>query len=88
MNRIEVLRKAVAGVRFSPPQKRIVERLLNGDMIEVVNKHYLSGGEWMWSRPDSENLEPAGKVYKAFWNVFYQIQVQSSINVSASLFIK
>lgn len=88
MSRIEVLKEAVAGVKFSAPQKRIVERLLNGDQIEVVNKHWANGGVWMWSRPNSENLEPAGKVYRAFWNMVHQIKVQKGINFSASLFIK
>jgi len=88
IDRIEVLREAVTGVKFSAPQKRIIEKLLDGYQIEVVNKHYRSGGEWMWNSPYSASLQPAGKVYKAFWNMVHQIKVQKGIVLSTSLFIK
>lgn len=88
IDRIEVLKEAVIGVKFSAPQKRIVERLLEGYQIEVVNKHYLSGGEWMWNSPYSASLQPAGKVYKAFCNVFYQIKKQKGITFPHNTFIK
>ncbi len=88
MNSVQILKEAISGVKFSAPQKRIIERLLEGYQIEVVNKHYRSGGEWMWNSPYSASLQPAGKVYKAFWNVFYQIKVQKGIVLSANLFIK
>lgn len=88
IDRIEVLREAVAGVKFSAPQKKIVEKLLDGYQIEVVNKHYRSGGEWMWNSPYSASLQPAGKVYKAFWNVFYQIKKQKGITFPHNTFVK
>lgn len=88
IDRIEVLKEAVAGVKFSTPQKKIVEKLLNGYQIEVVNKHYRSGGEWMWDSPYSASLQPAGKVYKAFFNVFYQIKKQKGITFPHNTFIK
>jgi len=88
IDRIEVLKEAVVGVKFSAPQKRIVEKLLNGYQIQVVNKHYRSGGEWMWDSPYSASLQPAGKVYKAFFNVFYQIKKQKGITFPHSTFIK
>jgi hypothetical protein len=88
MNSIQILEEAISGVKFSAPQKRIIERLLEGYQIEVVNKHYRSGGEWMWNSPYSASLQPAGKVYKAFWNVFYEIKRQKGIVLSANLFIK
>ena len=88
MNSIQILEEAISGVKFSAPQKKIIERLLDGYQIQVVNKHYRSGGEWMWNSPYSASLQPAGKVYKAFWNVFYEIKRQKGIKVEANLFIK
>ena len=88
MNSVQILKEAVAGVKFSAPQKKIVEMLLKGYQIEVVNKHWVNGGVWMWNSPYSASLQPAGKVYKAFWNIFYQIKVQKGIVLSSSLFIK
>ena len=88
MNSVQILEEAISGVKFSAPQKRIIERLLDGYQIQVVNKHYRSGGEWMWNSPYSASLQPAGKVYKAFWNVFYEIKRQKGIKVEANLFIK
>ena len=88
MNSVQALQAAISGVKFSAPQKKIVEKLLNGYQIEVVNKHYRSGGEWMWNSPYSASLQPAGKVYKAFWNVFYEIKRQKGIKVETNLFIK
>ena len=88
IDRIEVLKEAVIGVKFSAPQKKIVERLLEGYQIQVVNQHYRSGGEWMWNSPYSASLQPAGKVYKAFFNVFYQIKKQKGITFPHNTFIK
>ena len=88
MNSVQILEEAISGVKFSAPQKKIIERLLDGYQIQVVNKHYRSGGEWMWNSPYSASLQPAGKVYKAFWNVFYEIKRQKGIKVEANLFIK
>lgn len=88
MNSVQALQAAISGVKFSAPQKKIVERLLDGCQIEVVNKHYRSGGEWMWNSPYSASLQPAGKVYKAFFNVFYQIKKQKGITFPYNTFIK
>ena len=88
MNSVQILEEAISGVKFSAPQKRIVERLLEGYQIQVVNKHYRSGGEWMWNSPYSASLQPAGKVYKAFFNVFYQIKKQKGITFPHNTFIK
>ena len=88
MNSVQILEEAISGVKFSAPQKRIIERLLDGYQIQVVNKHYRSGGELMWNSPYSASLQPAGKVYKAFFNVFYQIKKQKGIVLSANLVIK
>ena len=79
MKRIEEFQKAIVGVKFTPAQKNIVNLILKGWTIEVVNKHHMSGGQLMWKNPDSNYLEHAGKVYKAFFNVFYQIKKQTGV---------
>jgi hypothetical protein len=87
MNRIEEFQKAIVGVKFTAPQKKIVNLILKGWTIEVVNKHHMSGGELMWKNPNSNYLEHAGKVYKAFFNVFYQIKRQSGVELSTKGYI-
>lgn len=87
MNKIENFKKAIEGVKFTSPQKKVVEKLLNGYEIVVVNKHHMSGGELMWKNPNSDYLEHAGKVYKAFFNVFYQIKKQKGIVIPTNGFI-
>ena len=88
MNRIEEFQKAIVGVKFTPAQKKIVNLILKGWTIEVVNKHHMSGGQLMWKNPDSNYLEHAGKVYKAFFNVFYQIKKQTGVVLSKEGYIK
>jgi hypothetical protein len=87
MKRIEEFQKAIVGVKFTPAQKKIVELILKGWTIEVVNKHHMSGGQMMWKKPNSDYLEHAGKVYKAFFNVFYQIKKQSGVELSTKGYI-
>jgi len=76
MNSVETLKEAITGVKFTPAQKAIVSKLLDGWIIVVVNRHYLNGGEYMWRTP-----------YSAFWNVFYEIKRQKGIKVETNLFI-
>lgn len=87
MNRVEKFQKASEGVKFTTPQKKIVNLILKGYTIEVVNKHRMSGGELMWKNPNSEYLEYAGKVYKAFFNVFYQIKKQTGVELPTTGYI-
>jgi len=87
MKRIEEFQKAIEGVKFTPAQQKIVNKLLNGYEIEVVNKQHMSGGQLMWKNPNSDYLEHAGKVYKAFFNVFYQIKKQNGIQLSPNNYI-
>jgi len=87
MNKIEKFQKSIEGVKFTPAQKKIVDYILRGWEIKVVNKHRMNGGEMMWKSPNSDYLEHAGKVYKAFFNVFYQIKKQKGIEVPTKLFI-
>ena len=86
MNKIEKFQKSIEGVKFTPAQKKIVDYILKGWEIKVVNKHRMNGGEMMWKTPNSDYLEHAGKVYKAFFNVFYQIKKQKGIEVPTTLF--
>jgi hypothetical protein len=46
----------------------------------------MNGGEMMWKIPNSDYLEHAGKVYKAFFNVFYQIEKQKGIKIPTNEF--
>jgi hypothetical protein len=86
MTKIEKFEKSIEGVKFTPAQKKIVNLILKGWEITVVNKHHMSGGQMMWKVPNSDYLEHAGKVYKAFFNVFYQIKKQKGIEVPTNLF--
>mgnify|MGYP000730025428 FL=1 len=86
MTKIEKFQKSIEGVKFTPAQKKIVDYILRGWEIKVVNKHRMNGGEMMWKTPNSDYLEHAGKVYKAFFNVFYQIKKQKGIEVPTNLF--
>lgn len=78
--------KSIEGVKFTPAQKKIVNLILKGWEIEIVNRHHMNGGEMMWKNPNSSYLEHAGKVYKAFFNVFYQIKKQKGIVVPTKEF--
>jgi hypothetical protein len=86
MTKIEIFTQAIKGVKFTPPQKKVVEKILQGYEIKVVNKHRLNGGEMKWKSPHSEYLEYAGKIYKAFFNVFYQIKKQTGTEFCSSNF--
>ena len=87
MNKIKEFQKSIEGVKFTPAQKKIVDYILKGWEIKVVNKHHMSGGQMMWKSTHSDYLEHAGKVYKAFFNVFYQIKKQKGIEIPTNLFV-
>lgn len=74
MSKIEKFKNVIQGIKFTPAQKLIVDKLLKGYEIRVVNRHRMNGGEMMWKSPNNESLMHAGKVYKAFFNVFYKIE--------------
>ena len=78
MNKIKEFEKSIEGVKFTPAQKKIVDLILKG--------YDMSGGQMMWKSPYSTSLEHAGKVYKAFFNVFYQIKKQKGIEIPTNLF--
>jgi len=87
MSKVKEFEKSIEGVKFTPAQQKIVNKLLKGYEIEVVNKHHMSGGQMMWKNPNSNNLEHAGKVYTSFFNVFYQIKKQKGIVIPTNLFL-
>lgn len=87
MSKIEKFSQVIEGVKFTPAQKKVVEKILKGYEIKVVNKHHMNGGEMKWKSPDSDYLDHAGKIYKAFFNVFYQIKKQKGIEFSPSNFL-
>ena len=86
MTKIAKFTKAIEGVKFTPAQKKVVTKLLQGWEIRNINSHQLNGGEMKWKSPHSEYLEYAGKIYKAFFNVFYQIKKQTGTEFSSSNF--
>jgi hypothetical protein len=45
----------------------------------------MNGGEMMWKTPN-DSIEYAGKVYKAFFKVCYQIKKQKGIEVPTKEF--
>jgi hypothetical protein len=73
-------------VKFTKPQRAIVDRLLKGAKLTVVNSHRMSGGEFMWVDYPGAYPSYAGKVYKAFFNIFYQIKKQTGVVVNPSDF--
>ncbi len=88
MDKINKFKQVIDGVKFTTPQQKIVDKLLQGYEIRVINRHRMNGGEMMWKNPNCEDLQYAGKVYKAFFNVFYQIKKQNKIEFSSQNFIK
>lgn len=63
-------------VRFTKPQQKIVDKLLEGyKLCNVTPNAMASTYEWM--RPSDGAFEYAGRVYKAFWNVEYQVWKQT-----------
>lgn len=88
MSKLEKFKTAIENVKFTPAQQKVVNKLLLGYEIKVVNRHHLNGGEMKWKAPNSEYLDHAGKIYKAFFNVFYQIKKQTGTEFVASNFIK
>lgn len=74
-------------VKFTIPQQKIVVKLFRGAKLTRVNKHHMSGGEFRWIDYPGADPSYAGKVYKAFYNVFYQIKKQTGVVVPAGSFI-
>jgi hypothetical protein len=59
--------------KFTEPQQRVIKYLLAGAKLTTVNKHYASGGDYMWILHEGGNPCYAGSVYKAFWGVGHTI---------------
>lgn len=84
---LEQFTELVKGVKFTPAQNKIVNRLIKGDQLWLLNSHRMSGGEYMWKTKYSDSPQYAGRVYKAFWNIFYVIRKQKGIEVDFSIFL-
>ncbi len=82
MENIAKLQEAIEGVKLTPPQKLIVDKLLSGKKIIVVNTHRMSGGEMMWIRDENNlnSIEYAGSVYKAFFGIAWSIKKAKGID--------
>jgi hypothetical protein len=64
--------------KFTSAQQKIVDRLLNGHRLMVINQHHMNGGSFVWRSDISLNHEYAGRVYKAFFNIGYSIGLDSN----------
>jgi hypothetical protein len=84
---LEQFTELVKDVKFTPAQNKIVNRLIKGDQLWLLNSHRRSGGEYMWRTKYSSNPEYAGSVYKAFWNIQYVIRKQKGIQIDCSIFL-
>ena len=73
------------GIKFTPAQLKVVNQVLKGSRLWVVNSHYMNGGEYKWQHKGSEYLDYAGAIYKAFGNVIHKIRKQKG-NKAAGLF--
>jgi|TARA_R110001606_G_C15403403_1_gene653620 hypothetical protein len=72
-DRIEIFQTLIKEIKFTPPQQKVVDRIMKGYSIEVINRHHMNGGEMRWKHPDSEYLDPAGSIYKSFFNTMRKI---------------
>ena len=72
--------------KFTEPQQRVVKYLLKGAKLTTVNKHYQSGGDYMWILQEGRNPCYAGSVYKAFWGVGHTIKKLTGVNVKMGEF--
>lgn len=59
---------------FTAPQQVIVDRILRGDKLILVNQHHRSGGQIMWIRKGDTDPSYAGHVYKAYVGVTWAIR--------------
>lgn len=69
-------------VKFTEPQKKVINQLLRGSKLTVVNKHYLGGGSYAWMHDGDEEPSYAGSVYKSFWNAERTIKKQTGIDIN------
>jgi hypothetical protein len=72
-------------VKFTEPQHKIIDNLLRGSKLTVVNKHHQSGGDYAWMHKNNSKPSYAGSVYKAFWNTEYAIKKQTGVDIKFGL---
>jgi len=69
-------------VKLSPAQKKVRDLLHKGYKIWIINKHRASGGEWMWKKPNSDDPEYAGVIFKPFNNYIFNMQKLSGKQIN------
>ena len=69
-------------LKLTEAQKKVAEYLISDYKLARVNCHRASGGELMWKFKDSQNLNHAGSVYKAFNGLSYAIEKQLNIDIN------
>ena len=75
------MKNYITGIKFTKPQQEIINRFLLGDKFVLVNAHHMNGGEYKWKTKNSNCLEYAGKVYRAFQNIQWKIQKAKGENI-------
>ena len=68
------MKNYITGIKFTKPQQEIINRFLLGDKLVLVNAHYMNGGELKWKSNNSNYLDYAGKVYRAYQNIQRKIE--------------
>lgn len=61
-------------VNFTSPQARIMERLLSGEKVTMINTHWMSGGEFVWYNEDGYEWGKESVGYRAFNGAMYAIR--------------
>jgi hypothetical protein len=74
----EEFKLALESLKLTPAQKKIANKIAAGYRIIHVNQHQRSGGSYHWTRDGDDEvdiqIEYAGKVYTAFWNISYALE--------------
>ena len=71
-------------IKFTPAQLKVVNQVLKGSRLWVVNSHYANGGEWKWQHKGSEYLDYAGAIHKAYGNAIHKIRQQLGNTAAAN----
>jgi hypothetical protein len=74
-------------VRFTKPQQYVIDKLLRGDRLIVVNQHHKSGGQFAWKNYGSSQIVLAGHVYKAFYHIGWAIRRQTGREFNMGIFV-
>ena len=81
MKKIQIkFRNEIKDIKFTDPQAKIVERLLRGDKVTMINTHYRSGGDFVWYDADGYSWSKEYVGYKAFWGAMYAVRKAFNLN--------